>query len=206
MRRPARAAVGVPAAGVLVGDLIDRGEDSRAVIDRVMADDRITCLMGNHEAMALAFLDDPVAQGPRWLRNGGLQTLASFGVGAVHDGADAAGLRRARNSFAQALGEARIAWLRARPLIWQSGNVAVTHAGADPAVALDAQEARALLWGHPDFGKLPRDDGQWVVHGHVIVDAPHAQAGRIAVDTGAYATGRLSAALIEPGRVTFVTG
>jgi len=134
-----------------------------------------------------------------------LQTLASFGVGAMRETADAFGLNTARDAFAEALGPARIGWLRARPLLWRSGNVAVTHAGADPGRPLDAQETRALLWGHPEFGRRARDDGQWVVHGHVIVDAAQAQAGRIAVDTGAYATGRLSAALIGPDRVTFVT-
>src|SRR6056297_3043779 len=99
---------------------------------------------------------------------------------------------------------ARIAWLRARPLSWRSGNVWALHAGADPHQPLDSQGDEVLLWGHPAFRRSPRRDGQWVVHGHTIVEHPHTAEGRIAVDTGAYATGRLSAALIECGAVRFL--
>ena len=79
---------------------------------------------------------------------------------------------------------------------YSSGNVHVVHAGADPARPLDRQSAHTLIWGHPDFLRRPRRDGQWVVYGHTIVDVVAAENGRIGVDTGAYATGRLSAALI----------
>ncbi|EYD75434.1 serine/threonine protein phosphatase I [Rubellimicrobium mesophilum DSM 19309] len=190
---------------VLVGDMIDRGEESAAVLRRVSGRADLVGLRGNHEAMCLEFLDDPEAYGPRWLFNGGLQTLASFGIGGVSERSRGEGLRAARDRLREAMGEELIAWLRARPLWWRSGNVVVAHAGADPARPLEEQEEQALLWGHPRFGEVPRTDGLWVVHGHTILPRPIVEGGRIGVDTGAYATGRLTAALIGAGGVEFLS-
>lgn len=190
----------LPGQVVLVGDLIDRGERSAAVIDLVMGRPDILCLMGNHEAMLLGFLDDPAGQGPRWLRYGGLQTLASYGLGGD---LSTTGLPRLRDRLAQTLGDERIAWLRALPPLWRSGTLAVTHAGADPARPIENQEMRHLLWGHPDCGQRHRTDAIWLAHGHTVVETPYAAAGVIAVDTGAYATGRLTAAIIGEGPVRF---
>lgn len=190
---------------VLVGDLIDRGENSAGVLRRLMARPDIVCLRGNHEAMALSFLDDPEGKGRSWLHNGGLQTLASFGVGGLGAQPGSEARRAARDRFALALGDGMAGWLRSLPLVHRSGNVVVTHAGADPLVPLEAQAEESLLWGHPRFGRMPRADGLWIAHGHVIQPEPLARAGRIAVDTGAYATGRLTAAIIDGGEVRFVS-
>jgi serine/threonine protein phosphatase 1 len=102
------------------------------------------------------------------------------------------------------MGDAMIDWLRARPLSWGSGNVWSVHAGADPGLPMTRQPDEVLIWGHPAFRSTPRTDGQWVIHGHTIVDAPCAHLGRIALDTGAYATGRLSAAAISADGVDFI--
>lgn len=191
---------------VCVGDYIDRGERSADVLRhlRGMAQQRgaaFTCLMGNHEQMCLRFLDDPENSGDRWFRNGGLQTLASFGV--------QLGPRQSktniRDTLAQAMGDDLIAWLRGLSYYWVSGNVAVTHAGADPRQPIAGQPDRNLLWGHPEFQTTPRTDGIWVVHGHTIVDQPQVQSGRVAIDTGAYATGRLTVAHFTRDGVSFVT-
>lgn len=191
----------LPGQIVLVGDLVDRGEHSAAVIDMVMARPDILCLMGNHEEMLLAFLDDPVGAGAGWLRHGGLQTLASYGVSGD---LTAAHLPHLRDGLARAMGEAQIAWLRSRPLFHRSGNLVVSHAGADPARPVD-QQTRSLIWGHPDCGRLPRADGLWIVHGHVVVPAPDIRQGVIRVDTGAYADGPLSAAVLGDGPLRFET-
>ncbi len=194
---------------VFLGDYVDRGDQSREVLELLMSVSEgdsppVTCLMGNHERMVLDFLDDPAASGRRWLRNGGLQTLASFGVAPPAGGhGDGTAMADVRDRLAEAMGEAAIAWLRGRPLSWRSGDVWAVHAGADPAAPMDSQAGQTLLWGHPRFRNQPRADGQWVVHGHTVVPQPQAQEGRIAVDTGAYATGRLSGAAIAPGGVTF---
>lgn len=187
---------------VLVGDLIDRGEDSAGVLRRVMGRSEVVAIKGNHEAMCLAFLDQPEAQGPQWLRNGGLQTLASFGVRLP--GADPEEIREAALRLRAAMGDAMVAWLRDRPLWWRSGNVAAVHAGADPRRPLEEQEEEVLLWQRPHRGERARTDGVWIVHGHTIVDEPEVQGGRVNVDTGAFATGVLTALLMAPGAARFV--
>ena len=104
-----------------------------------------------------------------------------------------------------AMGADMIAWLRDLPSMWKSGNVTVVHAGADPATPIARQGVKTLVWGHKNFDTKPRQDGVWVLHGHTIVDVATAQDGRIAVDTGAYATGRLTAAYITDGDAAFLT-
>lgn len=190
---------------VLVGDYIDRGEESRSVIARLRARPDLICLKGNHEAMCQGFLEDPEKQGAMWLRNGGLQTLASFGVGGIGPTAnDPRRLAEARDGLAAALGEEAIGWLRDLALTWRSGNIGVVHAAADPMLPFNLQSERSLLWGHPAFQNTVRQDDLWIVHGHTITDEPDAQGGRIAIDTGAYASGRLTAALIAPDELRFV--
>lgn len=192
---------------VFVGDYVDRGEESADVLRTVMArdqDPKVTCLIGNHEEMLLNFLDQPEVKGGRWLRYGGLQTLASFGIRGVKERSTGSELTQAADDLTQAMGEDMITWLRNLPTHWVSGNVAVVHAAADPNLPMSEQSAKTLRWGHPDFDTTPRADGVWILHGHTIVDQANATAGRIAIDTGAYATGRLTAAHVTTGNVEFV--
>ncbi|HCQ66068.1 MAG TPA: serine/threonine protein phosphatase [Rhodobacteraceae bacterium] len=192
---------------IFVGDLIDRGENSASVLSIAFGlqrrlDTGVVILRGNHEQMMLNFLDAPTTMAARWLRYGGLQTLASFGIGGATETMSEAQAERVRDKLAEALGPTLIDWLWDLPTLYTTGNVHVVHAGADPALPLVEQSAHTLTWGHPDFLRRARRDGQWVVHGHTIVDAVEANDGRIGVDTGAYATGRLSAAIIEPAGLT----
>ena len=191
---------------LLVGDYIDRGEDSASVLRYLkdatgQTDRNIICLLGNHEQMCLDFIDNPERYGGLWMRNGGLQTLASFGIGLK----SGSGHETTRNALAEAMGKELIAWMRGLPHYWISGNVAVTHAGADPFRPIDDQPSNGLVWGHPAFKTTPRQDGIWLVHGHIIVDQPKISGGRIAIDTGAYATGRLTAARISSDGVSFMS-
>jgi len=190
---------------ICVGDYVDRGEQSADVLRTLKErSDRLgsafVCLMGNHEQMMLKFLDDPEANGERWLRYGGLQTIASFGVGL----GPKRDLVTVRHQLTEAMGHELTEWLRTLPTQWVSGNVAVVHAGADPLVPIKDQRSAHLLWGHPEFEIIPRNDGVWVVHGHTIVPDPYAEQGRIAIDTGAYATGKLSVAHIFGSEVEFL--
>ncbi|MFW2545433.1 metallophosphoesterase [Primorskyibacter sp. 2E107] len=195
---------------VCVGDYVDRGDDSAALLRRLFelqvdSDGLMICLMGNHERMLLNFLSDPAQQGLRWQRNGGLQTLASYhmrGVpetGRPKEWIDLAAALRAK------MGEPLVAWLENLPLFWRSGNVIVAHAGADPERPVDVQGEKELLWGRSKFYERVRTDGIWVAHGHVITRSPKAESGRIPLDTGAYATGRLTAALVEAGKVRYLS-
>lgn len=191
----------LPGQIVLVGDLVDRGPQVPAVLDLVMSRPDVICLRGNHEEMLLGFLEDPQRRGPAWLHHGGLQTLAGYGV---RGGTRAADLPRLRDALVHAMGDTAIAWLRRRPLFHTAGTVAVTHAGADPARPVPEQ-TRSLLWGHPNCGKVPRRDGMWIVQGHVIVPDPETLNGVIRIDTGAYAGGPLTAAVLGDGPVRYET-
>lgn len=184
---------------VCVGDYIDRGPDSAGVLALLQSRPDITCLMGNHEEMLLAFLDDPLTHAPRWLTFGGANTLDSYGV------SQKGTATQMRDALRAAMGSRTESWLRALPSYWQSGNVAVTHAGAAPDLPMERQDDKVLRWGHPQFGRRVRDDGLWVVRGHVVVDAPKARQGVIEIDTGAYRTGQLTLAHIEAGHVEFST-
>jgi serine/threonine protein phosphatase 1 len=193
---------------VFVGDLIDRGPDSAKVLQIVIdaCGAGAVCIMGNHEAMMLDYLDRPSERGPRWFRFGGLQTLESLKIGGVGERSDEAALLATRDKLEACLGKDIVSWLRALPKQWHSGNIHVVHASADPREAMDNQDHKTLIWGHPDFETRNRADGQWVVYGHTIQEQPSANLGRIAVDTGAFATGRLTAAYITKDNVTFVEG
>ena len=194
---------------VCVGDVIDRGDASAAVLHRLLAITQdpksdLVCLRGNHEDMMRHFLRDPERHGARWLRHGGLQTLASFGIAGVSESTAGAGLRVARDQLATAMGGTLLGWLEALPLQWSSGNVTVVHAGADPARPIEAQDGDTLVWGHPDFRRVCRHDGQWIVAGHTVVETPEVRDGRISIDTGAYATGRLTAVHVAAQGLRFL--
>ncbi|MES0828490.1 metallophosphoesterase family protein [Ruegeria sp. SCP11] len=190
---------------VLVGDYVDRGEHSAEVLRLISERSDFTCLKGNHEEMLLQFLKDPKRQGPRWLRNGGLQTLASFGIRGVRTEMSGDELEDCRDRLQHALGHTLRAWLEALKTWETSGNVLVVHAAADPDVPAGEQSENTLLWGHPSFQSKPRRDGIWVVHGHTIVSVAGARNGRISVDTGAFATGVLSAVCLNGSEPRFLT-
>lgn len=184
---------------LFVGDYIDRGEQSARVLRRLMDFEGSYCLLGNHERMCLDFIDHPEEKGARWLRNGGLQTIASFGVsGATNE------LVSLRDQMVAAMGDELIRWLRELPLVYENGNIRAVHAAAHPEKPIEGQGEKPLIWGHSKFGRLPRRDGLWVVHGHTIVDVPKVFEGVVSIDTGAYATGRLTAAIFAGNDVQFV--
>lgn len=190
---------------ILVGDLVDRGPDSAGVLRRAHALCRAElgrwlCLLGNHERMLLDFLDEPATHGPRWLANGGEVTAASFGLSLQHGRDRPAALARLAADLAAALGAELRDWLRGLPMLWQEGALVVSHAGIDPARPLAAQDADALLWGRRSGGTQGASAGFWVVQGHVARPAPVMRGRRILVDTGAWRSGRLTAAWLEAGQ------
>ena len=194
---------------VLVGDYVDRGPDSAGVLRHVhelqkAMPEQVICLMGNHEWMMLDFLADPAGKGPRWLNNGGVQTLASFGIGGVTPQSPLEDLSDAADALEAAMPEGLLDWLRRLPLSHSSGNVICVHAAMDPYLPLRDQLPEVLLWGQRDFLKRPRNDDLWVVHGHTIFKQPQFVQSRISIDTGAFHTGRLSVAYIRPGRCEFI--
>lgn len=178
--------------------MIDRGEDGAEVLRILRAETRegAVCLMGNHEAMMIEFLDDPAESGRRWLAHGGLETVASFGLRGIPQ--DAVARTAVRDALRERMGAETETWVRELPLLWRSGNLVAVHAALDPARPIEEQAPRHLVWGHPAFMTRSRTDGLWVAHGHTAVERAHLRRGRIALDTAAYATGALSYALIDP--------
>lgn len=186
---------------VLTGDLIDRGPQSYAVLCAVHAEataeePRLHCILGNHEQLLLAFLEDPARNGVAWLSHGGLQTIESLGLRHVPTSGGAEAMHRLAGHVADAIGPAIIDWLGGLPLWWQNGNVVVVHAGADPRLPLEDQPQRDLIWGNRLWPREPRRDGLWIIHGHTIRPACEIVNDTICIDTGAYASGVLSGAII----------
>lgn len=192
------------AVTMFLGDYVDRGPDTDGVLARLrslcdLAEPGAICLMGNHERMMLDFLEDPASVGPVWLRNGGRETLLSFDIDdpsaedmPAHHAELAARLRAALPAGTED-------WLRALPLWHRDGNVVCVHAGMNALRRPEDQDPRALLWGRGSFLTWPRLDRLWVVHGHTVVPKPTLRHRRIAVDTGAWFSGRLTAAVLHPG-------
>ncbi|MEM9043721.1 MAG: metallophosphoesterase [Pseudomonadota bacterium] len=205
--RDAQPYDGIPDV-VFLGDHIDRGEDSSAVLDflidlRSQHEINPVYLLGNHERMMLDFLAMP-EQGERWLRYGGLQTLMSYGISTHGPVTETETLIKIQADLAEAMGPHK-AFLDHMLLWHRRGNILFTHAGANPAKGPREQNDHALLWGHPRFFDTPREDGLWVVHGHTVVEEPEIEQGRIAVDTGAYFSNRLTAVRIDGGEAVFLT-
>lgn len=194
---------------VFLGDYVDRGPDSANTLLYLyeLAQDRpdqIVCLMGNHEKMMCEFIDDPLDRGTRWLCNGGLATLRSYGITSVGETLTPDQVMEACEALEAALPDGIAAWLRNLPLSWNSGNIWCAHAAMDPELAPHQQRSNTLLWGNQAFLDSPRQDGICVIHGHTIVDKPSNTGTRIAIDTGGYKTGRLTAAHITHEHCNFI--
>jgi serine/threonine protein phosphatase 1 len=182
---------------VFVGDYIDRGPDSKGAIDRVLAlraaqQFEVRTLKGNHEAAMLAFMEDPEL-GTAWTEHGGAQTLASYGVAPPMRRTDASDWKRARDELAERLPPAHEDFLLNLELVAIYGDYAFVHAGMRPGVPIGEQRERDLLWIREPFLSDTRRFEKVVVHGHTPSVQPFVGRNRIGIDTGAYATGVLTA-------------
>lgn len=186
---------------VFLGDYVDRGPDSRGVIETLIAfrsgDIPAQFLLGNHDRYVLAYLEDPDWYDLRyhWLADnlGGAQTLASYGI----VGADASRPAATRDAFAAALPAAHRAFLASAALSVRRGGYVFAHAGIRPGVPLAAQDPEDLVWIREPFLTSTADFGFKVVHGHTIAKSVEHHPNRIAVDTGAFRTGVLSCVVLE---------
>jgi serine/threonine protein phosphatase 1 len=202
----------IPVTLIFLGDYIDRGPDSKGVVDRLTGEfpERFTPLFikGNHEDLLLSFIRDSDS-GLAWLRNGGDATLLSYGVEleAVQDAfwGGPEGLAQACERFAAVLPAAHLQFYEALQLFFRFGDYFFTHAGVRPNVPLDQQSEDDMLWIRNEFLSWTQDFGAVVVHGHTPTRFPQDLRNRIALDTYAIRTGKLTAAGFEGSRHWFLS-
>ena len=204
-RRIAEDLARAPACGevalIHLGDYVDRGPAGRAVLERLLGPPPagVTAtvqLIGNHEELLLAFLDD-AGVGRAWLQLGGDATLASYGVSLTPDVPPAVRFESIRRAFSEALPAAHRALLRSMTPYHRLGDYLFVHAGILPGRALERQRREELLWIRDEFIHSRADHGVVVVHGHHIVPTPEERPTRIGIDTGAYHSGVLTALVLE---------
>lgn len=197
-----------PAQGLIVmlGDLIDRGPQSRAVIEWAMAPPPVgferVVLGGNHEEVLLSLIDGNRSLLPGWLMHGGRQCLMSYGVDP--DTVSPAQPDAALAIIRDAIPSSTVDFLRHLPDSLAFGDYLFVHAGIRPGIPLDAQSPRDLRWIRHDFLDSADDFGMMVVHGHTIQRRVDPRANRIGIDTGAWKSGRLTALALEDDRRWFL--
>ncbi|MCX7646276.1 MAG: metallophosphoesterase [Rhodobacteraceae bacterium] len=201
-----RRAHGLDGAPVVhLGDLVDRGPDSRGVvqhlIDGVARGAPWIVLKGNHDRLFARFLADPAWQDPAlrpdldWLQPplGGRRTLLSYGVESAAEGSPA-------EVHAEAVARVpaeHLAFIEALPLWHRTAEALFVHAGIRPGVPLEAQAEDDLVWIRGPFLMEPDDHGFLVVHGHTTIEAPTHYGNRLNLDSGAAYGGPLSAVAVE---------
>jgi serine/threonine protein phosphatase 1 len=182
---------------VYLGDYIDRGPDSRGVLDLLIGEPltgfESIHLLGNHETFMRDFLDgEDVAA--VWMMNGGVETLRSYGL-------DPLAPRAALNS---AVPKEHRAFLDSLALSHIEGDYYFVHAGIRPGVPLEHQEENEMLWIREPFLGSTADHGKVVVHGHSVAREPDVRPNRIGIDTGACYGGKLTALVLEDARRRFL--
>lgn len=192
---------------VFLGDYVDRGPDSQAVVDILRAPPlpgfTVDCLMGNHERELLNFLTNPLT-GAGWLEFGGMATLNSYNVRIPPGVVDAARLNDMHRQFTALFPATHRQLLETLPLQAVHGDYLFVHAGIRPGLPLAAQQESDLLWIREPFLSWPDRHEKVVVHGHTIRPTPQILPHRIGIDTGAYASGVLTAVALEGQEVRII--
>jgi serine/threonine protein phosphatase 1 len=191
---------------VFLGDYIDRGDDTRRVIDGLIDlhhDFHLetTFLMGNHEDAMLRFLAAP-EENANWLTFGGLATLLSYGVEMPSLAGEKAGLRKIAEGLDKRIPKSHRAFFERLRYWTQIGDYYFCHAGVCASLRPHEQPLQTLLWGE-DASDLSRPwhAGLRVVHGHYAQASVDLGANRVCIDTGAYFSGRLTALRLEATRL-----
>jgi serine/threonine protein phosphatase 1 len=182
---------------VMLGDLVDRGPDSAGVIDfaskwAMLRDIRF--IAGNHEEMFLnAFTEHGRFRG--FLRFGGIETLASYGL----DAAEMMDMDFPEivHRMKRAVPKEDRQFMRSFENSILMGDYLFVHAGINPAAPLDQQHPHDCRWIREPFLSHKGDPGCMVVHGHTVTEQAELRDHRIGIDTGAYKSGLLTALRLE---------
>jgi serine/threonine protein phosphatase 1 len=187
---------------VFLGDYIDRGPQSHRVLEALIwlarrPDLELHLLKGNHEQALLAFADAPET-GRDWLRFGGAETLAAYGVAPPPPEAEPSAYVQARDDLLARMPAAHYRLLSGLKPMVTVGDYAFAHAGIRPGAPLNRQAEQDLLWIRRPFLEAEGPHEKIIVHGHTWFDArPQLLEHRIGVDTGAHATGVLTAVRLD---------
>ncbi|WP_424627903.1 metallophosphoesterase [Bradyrhizobium sp. SYSU BS000235] len=187
---------------IFLGDYIDRGPSSRAVLELLTGKNlhfETVFLKGNHEAFLLKFLDSSEVLDD-WRQCGGLETLISFGIKPPINPAPYERAQLSR-SLSSALPATHRHFLETLKPTFVCGDFIFVHAGLRPLVPIEQQNEGDLLWIRDDFLLWDREFEKIVVHGHTPVGEPDIRFNRINIDTGAFATGRLTCLTIEGAEI-----
>lgn len=185
---------------IFLGDYVDRGLDSRGVIERLTGGFAAGLvpifLRGNHEEMLLSMVNGDLSVAPVWLQLGGTATAASYGI-SVFGGVQKHKLEALHKSLAEKMPPAHHAFLEDTLLAVTYGDYYFVHAGVRAGIPLEKQKREDQLWVRGDFLASTADFGKVVVHGHTISPAPDMRGNRIGIDTGAYASGHLTCLILD---------
>jgi serine/threonine protein phosphatase 1 len=185
---------------VHVGDYVDRGPDSRGVLEflsnAVAGNARIVTLRGNHDQGLVDFLHEADWNGV-FANNGGEGTAASYGVTA-HFLPETA--QAERDALVAAMPPAHREFLESLPLSLALGDYFFCHAGIRPGVPLDRQVPHDLMWIRKPFLSHEGPHPKVIVHGHTPQREPEVLPNRVNIDTGIYMTGRLTSLVLEGDR------
>lgn len=191
---------------VLLGDLVDRGPASAAVVERAIRlreefpDTRL--LIGNHEECFLAALTGDVRRLRYFMRIGGDATVRSY----WGDDAslDAASFDEVARRLPELVPAQHVHFLGMGEDVVEIGDYLFVHAGIRPGVPIEQQTLTDLRWIRDDFLDDLGEHGKMVVHGHSITAEPDEQVNRIGIDIGAFRSGTLAAIGIEGDRRWFL--
>jgi serine/threonine protein phosphatase 1 len=185
---------------VMLGDYVDRGPSSRQVIEHLMkappAGIERICLAGNHEEVMADFVRAPSAD-HEWLVSGGIETLFSYGINPHELELAFATPGKLKPVVTRAIPKAHLDFINGLPALLTLPRYTFEHAGIRPGTPMDEQRDEDLLWIRYDFLDCTDDYGSLVVHGHTPGAAATIAANRIGLDTGAFATGLLSAVALS---------
>jgi serine/threonine protein phosphatase 1 len=162
---------------VLLGDYIDRGPDSKNVVEKILQlkkeHPRVITLLGNHEFMFLNYLDG--LDDGTFLRVGGMQTLKSYGLEPD----------RPPEVIKKSLPRKHLDFFRSLPLFWENPHGIYVHAGLRPGLHLSRQTSDWCLWIRDEFIRSSYNFGKPVIFGHTVFDVPLVRKNKIGIDTGA---------------------
>jgi serine/threonine protein phosphatase 1 len=183
---------------VLLGDYIDRGPASKEVVELLSGQGHtkeMVFLKGNHDTFVQRFLNDPAVL-DEWRLCGGLETLVSYGL-TPSISPDFHEQKRLARELAASIPNRHLEFLKSLSPSYVCGDFLFVHAGIRPGVAIRKQTENDLLWIREEFLSCQDRFEKFVVHGHTPVRTIDIRPNRINIDTGAFATGRLTCVAIE---------